>query len=384
MWFEWFVALRLLREGRIQTGLILGGVAVGVAVTVFLSGLIDGLQRSLIDQTLGSQPHITLRAGGPDSTDGFLRNEALEEDVAGTPGVTAVSPVLSAPAFALAGDSTRPVTVQGIVPARFNQVIDVAGKLKAGTFRVEGAETIIGTELAAELGIAVGDTVELRTADGASARYKVTALLDLGNKEVNRRWALLPLEEAQGLFDRTGQISAIHLKVADIFAAEAIGADVAERSGLTAEAWSQANAQLLTGLRSQSSSSYTIQFFIIMSVALGIASVLVVSVVQKSREIGILKAIGTSTSRVLRIFLIQGGLLGIAGSVLGCLMGVGLSNLFTTLVTGPDGAPLFSFDLSSTLFIRSALIATGVGLLAAVAPARRAAKLQPATVIRYG
>ncbi|HWI61769.1 MAG TPA: ABC transporter permease [Symbiobacteriaceae bacterium] len=384
MWFEWFVGLRLLREGRTQTALILAGISVGVAVTVFLSALIGGLQSSLIDQTLGSQPHVTLRAGGDDPTAVFARDEAVEANVQQIPGVTAVAPVLTAPAFVRKGESAKPVVVRGAVPEQANQIVDFAGQIKAGEFRLDGGRAVIGVGLATELGVAPGDTVQFQTAGGQTREFTVAGLFDLGNKEVNQRWAVVPLTEAQALFGRANGISGIELKVADIFQAETAAAEAASRTGLTAEAWSQVNAQLLTGLKSQSSSSYLIQFFVIMAVALGIASVLVVSVVQKTKEIGILKAMGASTGRVLRIFLIQGAVLGLAGSLLGSLLGAALGWMFTSLVPGPNGGPLFPIDLTAGLFLRSILVAAGIGVLAAVAPARRAANLEPATVIRYG
>lgn len=384
MWFEWFVGMRLLREGRTQTALILAGISVGVAVTVFLSALISGLQTSLIDQTLGSQPHVTLRAAGSDTATAFARNEALETNLRQIPGVTAVAPVLTAPAFVRTAASTRPVVIRAVAPDQANRIIDIAAKLTAGQFSLTGGNVIIGTELAAEMGLKPGSTVQFQTASGQSRDYTVAGIFDIGNKDVNTRWAVMALPAAQSLFGQSGSITGIELKVADIFQAEAVAAEAAARSGLTAEAWSQVNAQLLTGLKSQSSSSYMIQFFVIMAVALGIASVLVVSVVQKTREIGILKAMGAATGRVLRIFLLQGLVLGLAGSLLGSLLGAGLAVAFTTFVPGPAGGPLFPITLTAGLFARSILIAAGVGLLAAVAPARRATKLEPATVIRYG
>jgi lipoprotein-releasing system permease protein len=117
-------------------------------------------------------------------------------------------------------------------------------------------------------------------------------------------------------------------------------------------------------------------------VVLGIASVLVVSVVQKQREIGILRAMGASRGQVLRIFLLQGGVVGAVGSVLGVLLAAALIAAFTRFVKGSDGLPLFTITLAPALAIQVALAATVAGVLAAVAPARRAAALDPARAIR--
>ena len=144
------------------------------------------------------------------------------------------------------------------------------------------------------------------------------------------------------------------------------------------------NQQLLSGLQAQSSSSVLIQVFVVVAVALGIASVLGVSVIQKSREIGILKATGTSTRAIRRVFLIEGGLVGAIGSALGCLIGTGLALLFAHAVKNPYGDSLFPVDLTPRLFLTATAVALVTGLLAAWYPAHHAASLDPATVIRHG
>jgi lipoprotein-releasing system permease protein len=127
-----------------------------------------------------------------------------------------------------------------------------------------------------------------------------------------------------------------------------------------------------------------IQVFVILAVALGIASVLAVSVVQKSREIGILRATGTSTRQVLSIFLAQGAILGMLGSVIGIALGIGLGLAFSRVAMNPDGTPTFPVSLDAVLYGRSALLAIGVGLASAMLPARRAARMNPADIIRSG
>ena len=143
------------------------------------------------------------------------------------------------------------------------------------------------------------------------------------------------------------------------------------------------NSQLLVGLRSQSGSSIMIQFFVIVAVMLGIASVLVVSVVQKGRQIGILRAFGTRREQVLRIFLLQGGLMGLAGSIGGIALGTLLALVFQSTATNADGSPIFPVALTVGLYARAALIALATGLVGSWLPARRAAALDPAVAIRY-
>ena len=431
--FEWFVALRFLREGRMQTVLILLGVSVGVGVIIFLSALITGLQVSLIDKTLGSQAHIVVRppeemprilidgrvagtdantagrsaaAGGRDSGSGLGdgRGDALSirvekpaqrmrsinqwpqvlHEIEQVPGVIAVSPIVAGSAFAARGEATRSVALRGIDPERFVRIIDLPRKMKSGNFRIAGTETVIGAGLANDLGVRVGDKIRIVTAEARSDVFTISGIFDLQNQEVNDRWVLISLKSAQNLLDLSGGISSIEARVSDIFTADKIAQGIARRSGLVAESWMTLNQQLLVGLRSQNSSSYMIQAFVVIAVALGIASVLVVWVVQKNREIGILRAVGTTRRQVLHIFLIQGLLLGAGGWVLGVGIGTVLSIIFASMATNPDGSPTFPVHLSPQLFLGTLVMALAVGHFSAVAPARRAAGLDPAQVIQRG
>jgi lipoprotein-releasing system permease protein len=405
MSFEWIVAIRFLREGRFQTLLIVSGVGVGVGVIVFLSALISGLQRTLIERTLGTQAHVVLRlpdempralaesgdatvvsqrirpAQRPRSIVGWQQIEAVVERL---PEVVASAPTVAGSAFALRGTASRSVAVRGVEPPSYLSIVRIDKYLNAGVFRLTGAETVIGVELARDLGAQVGDKVRLVAAEGRGGAFTVTGIFDLGNKDLNQRWVFVSLRAAQTMFDLAGGVSTIELTVTRLFDAERVAKRIRERTGLDADSWMTLNSQLLIGLRSQSASSYMIQTFVVVAVAFGIASVLAVSVVQKSREIGILRATGTRTRQILRIFLIQGGLVGLTGSLFGIAVGSGLALFFSSLARNPDGSPTFPIDLNLLLFGRTALVASVVGLLSAALPARRAARLDPVEVIRYG
>lgn len=404
--FEVFVALRFLKEGHTQTHLILSGIGVGVGVIVFLSALIGGLQESLIERTLGTQAHVVVRApedavrsvAAPQA--GLAVAPRLEKPaqrlrsivgwpqtldrLRGLPEVRAAAPTVSGAAFALRGLANRSVALRGVEPSSYRKIIDMAPRMTAGEFRVDGTNAVLGSELASDLGVSVGDKVRIETPAGRSEVFLVAGIFDVGIKDLNERWVFVSLRAAQTLLDLAGGISAIELKVDEIFAAERVAGEITTRTGLQADSWMKLNQQLLVGLKSQSASSWMIQFFVVVAVALGIASVLVVSVVQKSREIGILKAMGTRTGQIVRIFLVQGAVLGLTGSLVGIAIGTGLSYFFASLATNPDGSATFPVNVSAGLFLGATAIATITGLVAAVAPARRAASLDPADVIRYG
>ena len=405
MHIELIIAFRFLREGKIQTLLVLGGITVGVGVIVFLSSLITGLQANIIQKTLGTQAHVVMRppddearvviTNGPERTAPLIERRAqrlrsilqwqqVMRTIEQTPGVLAVSPMVSGASFAIRGNASKSVALMGIEPDKLVHIVPMPSFIKEGAFRVSGTDAAIGIDLARELGASLGDKVRLTTSEGRSEVVTITGIFDVGVRDLNRRWVFIPLRLSQNLLDLIGGVSSIDVTVTDIFEAETIGHGLEPLTGLTAESWMKTNSQLLLGLRSQNSSSYMIQFFVIVAVAFGIASVLVVSVVQKSREIGILRAMGSTSQRILRIFLIQGGVLGLVGSAFGCAIGAGLVKFFMLLAVNPDGSPYVPIVMEADVFILSASIAICTGLIAATVPAFRAAKLDPVEAIRYG
>jgi lipoprotein-releasing system permease protein len=276
------------------------------------------------------------------------------------------------------------VVLYGVDPTRFAAIYPVQRRMIAGRFLPTGTACVIGRELATDLGVVVGDKVRLAAVGGVTDVYTVVGIFDLGNREVNRRWVVVATRGAQTLLDLVGGVSSVEVRVREIFGADRVATDITARTGLIADSWMRTNAQLLVALRSQGSSSQMIQFFVILAVAMGIASVLVVSVVQKGKEIGILRAMGTARSTVLWIFLLQGGIVGLLGSVAGASMGAGLGLLFQSLARNADGSPTFPITVSVALVFRSTAIALVTGVLAAALPARSAARLDPAVAIRNG
>jgi lipoprotein-releasing system permease protein len=192
----------------------------------------------------------------------------------------------------------------------------------------------------------------------------------------------LPLRTAQSLFGLPGGVTSIDLRVQDVFAADDAAIKVASVTPLLVESWMVTTTQLLSALNAQSASTAIIRVFVSIVVMLGIASVLVVAVVQKTREIGILRAMGASRGQMTRVFLFQGSLVGLVGSLLGALLATLLVFLFGTFVRGADGNVLFPIDLTARLLLLACVVATLCGTLAAIAPARRAARLDPALAMR--
>ena len=405
--FEWIVAIRFLKEGRMQTLFIVTGVAIGVGVIVFMSALLAGLQTNFMRRVLNAQAHIQLLQ--PQQTTRLLRGAgsadrlALEAASVQAPmqqkraidqwqsivaqvrlmrDVREVSPVASGSILLLRGSASRAVTVSGIEPQSYFRIVDFSDKLVRGTLRLGSADMLIGTDLAIDLGVDVGEKLHVTSADGASSTLTVAGIFDLGSKGVNQRNTFTTLRTAQNLLAMPGGVTSIEVTVQDIYAAETMAQRIAAATGVQADSWIKNSAQFFAAISAQTTANTAIRFLVGLSVAFGVASVLVVSVVQKSREIGILRAMGIARGQILRIFLLQGGLLGLGGSLAGCALGALALVLWQALARNADGTPLFALALDPQLALVALVLGSLTGLLAALAPALRAARLDPVVAIR--
>jgi len=399
--FEWIAASRFLREGRLQTVSIMVGVSIGVGVIIFMSAALSGQQANIVKRVLSSQPHIVLlppqEAARPlrgDVAQAAIVQKPLQrmrsidqwqkivEELRAMRAVAAVSPVASGPGFAVRGEASRSINLQGIEPESYFKIVPLEEKLAAGSTRLGAQDIVIGTDLASDLGVEVGDKLNVRVASGLGATLTVSGTVDMGSKFVNQRTAFVALHTAQALLGLPGGVSAIDVTVHDIYAAEDVAQLIGASTGVQADSWIKANAQLFLAINAQIVANTTIRFFVGLAVAFGIAAVLIVSVVQKSREIGILRAMGASRGQILRVFLLQGATLGLVGSLAGAALGAAAILLWGELMRNPDGTPLFPLDLDPKLFAVAALLATLTGLVAAFVPALRGSRMDPVVAIR--
>lgn len=390
------LAWRFLDEGRTQTGLILAGVTVGVAAYVFITATMAGVQANLLDKTLGSQAHVVVTQETPDPqplveapAGGRVLRQVVKPEprqrpfdqwqravaqVEGTPGVVAVCPKVAGPALAVRGGAQAAVQVVGADPTRLRAIVDLPRHMVAGSYRPHADQVVIGTGLAASLGLTVGSPLRVRTDDGET-QLRVAGLFELGADAVDDTWVVASLRTGQSLLGRTGDITAIDATVVELFEADAVAAEVARRTGLDAQSWMEANGALLQGLSAQSQSTLLIRIFTLLAVAMGIASVLAVSVVQRRGQIGILRAMGVRAGVVLQVFLWQGALLGLGGAVLGIAVGGAAGTALGRVVP-------FDIVVDLPTAATATLISLGTGLAAALWPARTAARMDPAAAIR--
>ena len=402
-----------MAEGRMQTAFIVGGVAIGVGVIVFMSALLSGLQANFVRRALTGQAHLQLLPpkevvrplrGAPErdgagvvagaGNEGAIVQpplqrlksidqwQSLAAQMRALPEVAVVSAAATGSALVVRGDASRAISLIGMDPETYFRIVPMPEKIVRGSARVGSGDILVGTELASDLGVGVGDKLRITAARGAASTLTITGVFDLGSKPANARTTFVALRTAQSLLGLPGGVSVLDVTVHDIYGAERLAQRITRTTGVQADSWIKTNEQFFAAVSAQTTANTAIRFFVALSVAFGIASVLVVSVVQKSREIGILRAMGISRGQVLRVFLLQGGLLGLGGALAGSLLGVSALVMWQRLQRNPDGTPLFPLTLEPALFIAAILVATVTGLVAAFAPALRAARLDPVVAIR--
>lgn len=378
------IALRFLKSTKGQTALIALGIAVGVSVQIFIGSLIQGLQKSLIDKTVGNSSQITLSS---DTSDRLISDyDSIVDNIKESDSrIKNVSLVSDSPALIKTDVKTYSVLVRGMNIDDSDKIYDLKNNIYEGNVPSNKFETLVGKDLKEELNLNLNDKIDLITNSGDIKTLIVTGFYDLKVASINKAWLITDLASAKDLFSTGDKITGIEMQVTDVFKADEIATVIGSninRSDIKVDNWKEQNASLLSGLNGQSISSYMIQVFVMVSVILGIASVLIITVVQKSKQIGILKAMGIKDSQSSLIFLFEGFLLGLMGAILGVALGLGLSFIFTKFALNPDGTPVVELYINYNFILISAVIALLASTLAALIPARGSSKLNPIEVIR--
>ncbi len=401
--FEWIAAVRFLLDGKLQTLFIIVGISIGVGVIVFMSAMLTGLQANFIKRALTSQAQIQIlppdqlarpqRLGAPDIEDAIIQRpsqrlvsidqwQKIIKQLEAMPEISVVAPTVAGSALAKRGDANRAITLNGVEPDTYFNVVHVPEYIVEGQPRLLSDDILVGIELAKDLGANLGDKLNITTSAGGSRILTIIGVLDFGNKGANSRSTFVSLRTAQSLLGMLGGVTTLDLSVKDIYAAEDLAQHIQSSNDVIADSWIKTNAQFFTAIYAQNLTNMVIRIFVGLSVAFGIAAVLVVSVIQRSRDIGILRAMGTSRGQIMRLFLLQGGVLGFFGSIIGSALGAFALVYWHSAARQTDGSELFPLVIEYQLFFSTAVLATFTGLMAAMAPALRAAKLDPVVAIR--
>jgi lipoprotein-releasing system permease protein len=406
MAFELHIALRYLTAKRKQAFISVIsfistlGVAVGVTAVVIALAIMTGLQQELRDRILGSNPHIYVMNGA-----GIADYAAEIRSLRQMPHVAGAAPAILGRALVSAQTRTEPAQVKGIDPALEPAVTDLQQSMLTGALDLlaprndaDVAGVLLGKDLAATLGVSVGDSVNLTTPEGVLTpagrqpyprRLRVAGTFSLGLYELDTTMAFVSLETAKRLFAKD-QVDLIQLRVDDIWRAPEVSRQVEAALGgsYTTQDWADMNRSLFSALWLEKIAVSLAIGLIVMVAALNIVASLILLVMEKSRDIAILKTMGASARSVTTIFLLQGVIIGIIGTTIGALLGVTVARIMDRyqLIRMPVDVyqvshlpfKVLPFDL--LLVIAVALV---ICFVATLYPSRQAARLDPVQALRY-
>ena len=380
------IAYRFLKSNLSQTIIIILGIGIGVSVQIFIGSLISGLQKSLVESTIGNSSQITISTGADSGLISDYKN--LTQLSSGADDrIEYVSPALDKAAFLNKGGKSQALLVRGLEQNGAENIYSLSKRITEGVFPTAKNEVLLGESLKEKYGLKVGDTFDLITPDKNTVICTISGFFDLKVSSVNNSWCITSLSNAQSIFQTGDKITSLEMQLYDnqVFAADEVTTNIEtalNNHNLILTNWKIQNESLLSGLQGQSISSLMIQVFVMISVVLGIASILAITVMQKSRQIGILKAMGIKNGTASLIFLFEGLILGIFGAAIGIGLGLGLTAAFSAFALNTDGTPVVALYIDQNFIALSGCIAVLACMVASLIPARRSSKLNPIDIIR--
>jgi lipoprotein-releasing system permease protein len=404
--FELFIALRYLLARRQQASISRVslfstiGVAVGVMALVVALALMTGLQGELRNRILGSTAHVYVW-----KTTSLAEYDVEVARLGSVPGVAGAGPAIVGKAIVSSDRGDAFITLKGVDPALEGRVTDIERTLTQGSFAglapasdEDRAGILLGIDLARQLGVGVGDEINLLPPSGTlspigliprNRRVRVAGVYQLGLYEYDSAYGVVALDFAKRLFSKDAP-DLIQLRVDDIWQAQAIARSIPERFGTeyVAQDWSELNRSLFSALWLEKMAISITIGLIVMVGALNIISSLVLLVRQKSRDIAILKTMGTSSRRVMGIFMMQGLVIGVVGTAVGGLLGLSLCWVLDTYEL--IQIPMDVYQVSHVPFVVEPLdfavvVAATIAIcfLATIYPSRQASRLDPVQALRF-
>ena len=406
--FELYIALRYLLARRRQAFISIisvistVGVAVGVMALLIALALMTGLQQELRDRIVGSAGHIYVWKLGES---GLAEYEVELERLRQVPRVTRVAPVILGQALATTDTGEAFITLKGIDPNLEADVTEIGSAIRDGRLdalvpseagTLEGL--VIGEGLAAKLGAFVGDEVTLLTPQGRlspfgvmprARQFRIVGLFNMGLHEFDTSYAYVRLDVAARLLDRVGA-DFLELKVDDLYAASDVAASIMREFGASylTQDWSDLNRSLFSALWLEKMAISITIGLIVFVAALNIVASLVLLVMDKSRDIAILKTMGTSTRSIMAIFMLQGLIIGLVGTAVGAIGGVVATQVLDRykLLQLPGDVyqvTYVPFTLEPLDLVMVLLSAVAVCFVATIYPSRQASSVDPAQALRY-
>ncbi len=415
MRYEWFIGLRYLKAKRKQTFISIItiisilGVAVGVMTLIAVLAVMNGFEKTLKEKILGTQAHlVVLRA----SQEGMDHYEEVLKEIQDVKGVVSATPFIFNQVMLSSESNVFGVVLNGIDPDRIGKVTDLARNMKAGRLQdlKEGAEypgIVLGVELAKHLGVSVNDEIQVISPLGTMTpmgmmpkmkRFRVVGIFYSGMYEFDNTLAYISIESAQKFFGMGDRVTGIEIKTTDVYKVKEIAKNIRKKLGLSfwTRDWMDMNRNLFSALKLEKIAMFILLVLIVLVAAFNIISTLIMVVMEKNKDIAILKSMGTPSKGILRIFIIEGGIIGVVGTALGTILGLSiafnldkivgfLENLFGFKILSSDvyyidKLPSQVNPLDIALILVTAIL---ISLFATLYPAWRASKLDPAEALRY-
>lgn len=398
MRYEFLVGIRHLK-GRekflsVISLIAISGVVVGVMATIVVMSVMNGFDQDLKKKILGTKSHIVIQ-----SPQGIEDKERILKIVRNTPQVVAASPSVTGQGMIRFQERVSGVLIKGILPQEEVKVTDLGHYMVSGNLNLASRGLIIGRELARNLGVEVGDEVTLIspsmeiTSQGAFPKaevFQVRGIFNSGMYNFDAGMVYLQIEDAQKFFSYSSAVSQIEVKVEDIYKARAIAGKIQKILGplYIVNSWDIMDRTFYAALKLEKITMFIILVLIVLVASFNIASTLIMIVLEKTREIGILKSLGATSRGIMRVFIFQGLIMGGIGTITGCLGGYVLSwslkkYQFIDLPQEIYYLSKLPVNMRVGDFILVSLAAMGVSLLATLYPAWRAAKLEPVEALRY-
>jgi len=379
------IAWRFLINSKLQTFIIILGIAIGISVQIFVGLLSMGLETSLVDKVVGNSTHITIYP-----KNNIIENYQVKENkIKKMDGkIISVSPVVEYNASANLRDITQPVQIRGFVSKDLEALYNIKDKIYSGKAVKNPNEVLVGKELSEKLGLKIKDNINIVTPDNRKMVLKVVGFYDLGTIKVNKILVITDLKTAQNLAGFGDAATSMELSTSDPYNADIIASNIIKGlndKNLKIENWKDQNKLLVSAIMGEKVCSLIIQISVMIAAVLSIISIMSISVVQKYKQIGILKAMGIKDGTTAFIFLIQTFILGILGTSLG----VGLTYLYVKgfnryIISPNDGTPIVNIIINYNFIIKLCIIDIIASTSAAFFPAIKSYKLTPVEVIKNG
>jgi lipoprotein-releasing system permease protein len=417
MKYEWFIGLRYLKAKRKQTFISIitvisiAGVMVGVMALIVVLAVMSGFESTLKEKILGTQAHLVVLEA---TQAGMDRYEEVMRKVEEVKGVVSAAPFIVSQVMLSSESNVFGVVLTGIDPDRVGRVTELANNMKAGRLEdLKGGKEgeppgiILGVELAKHLSVSLNDSIQVISPLGTMTpmgmmpkmkRFRVVGIFYSGMYEFDNTMAYVSIKSAQKFFDMGDHVSGIEIKTNDIYKVKEIGKEIRRKLGFPfwTKDWMEMNRNLFSALRLEKIAMFIILVLIVLVAAFNIISTLIMVVMEKNKDIAILKSMGASPRSILKIFIIEGGVIGVVGTVLGTILGlVAAFNLekITGFVENLFGFKILSSDVyyidrlpsqvNPSDVIMIVMTAILISLLATLYPSWRASKLDPAEALRY-